>query len=77
MPPDQGLASKQMAGKKKEKFRITMFLTCNMDGSECLPLMYIGKAKKPRCFKKQSSAERGFYYWNNKKAWMTSELFEE
>jgi DDE superfamily endonuclease len=38
-----------MAGKKKEKFRITMFFTCNVDGSECLPPMYIGKAKKPCC----------------------------
>ncbi|KAF8235102.1 hypothetical protein L208DRAFT_1258716, partial [Tricholoma matsutake] len=72
-----GLALTQMAGKKKEKFRIMMLFTCNTDGSECLPPMYIGKAKKPCCFKKQSPAERGFYYWNNKKAWMTSKLFEE
>ena len=67
----------QMAGKKKEKFRITMLFTCNADGSECLLPMYIGKAKKPHCFKKQSPTEHGFYYQNNKKAWMTSELFEE
>jgi len=56
-PPDQGLASKQMAGKKKEKFRITILFACNADGSECLPPMYIGKAKKLGCFKKQSPAE--------------------
>jgi DDE superfamily endonuclease len=36
-----------MAGKKKEKFRITMLFACNADGSECVPPMYIGKAKKP------------------------------
>jgi hypothetical protein len=66
-----------MAGKKKEKFRITMFLACNTDGSECLPPMYIGKAKKLCCFKKKSPAEHSFYYQNNKRAWMTSELFEE
>jgi hypothetical protein len=65
-----------MAGKKKEKFRITMFFACNVDGSECLPPMYIGKAKKPCCFKKQSPAECGFYYQNNKKAWMTTELLK-
>jgi hypothetical protein len=49
-----------MAGKKKEKFRITMFFACNTDGSECIPPMYIGKAKKPCCVKKQSPAEHGF-----------------
>jgi hypothetical protein len=54
---DRGLASKQMAGKKMEKFRITMLFVCNVDGSECMLPMYIGKARKPQCFKKQSPAE--------------------
>jgi hypothetical protein len=36
-----------MAGKKKEKFRITLGFACNADGSEKLPLLFIGKAKKP------------------------------
>jgi hypothetical protein len=48
---------KQIAGKKKEKFRITMLFVCNADGSECMLPMYIGKARKPWCFKKQSPAE--------------------
>jgi hypothetical protein len=66
-----------MSGKKKDKFRITMAFACNADGSERLPPIYIGKSKKPRCFKTQTPAQLGFYYRNNKKAWMTSELFEE
>ena len=66
-----------MAGKKKEKFSITLGFACNADGSEKLPVMYIGKAKKPRCFGKETTEQRGFYYRNNKKAWMTSALFEE
>jgi hypothetical protein len=76
-PPDRGLATKQMSGKKASKFRITLGLACNADGSEKLPPIYIGKFEKPRCFKKQTPQQRGFYYRNNKKAWMTSELFEE
>ncbi|KAF8236824.1 hypothetical protein L208DRAFT_1118010, partial [Tricholoma matsutake] len=50
-PPDCGLALKvkQMAGKKKEKFCITIAFACNANGSEHLPLIYIGKAKRPRC----------------------------
>lgn len=76
-PPDRGLATKQMSGKKKSKFRITLGFACNSDGSEKLPAMFIGKSKQPRCFKKKTPQSRGFYYRNNKKAWMTAELFEE
>jgi hypothetical protein len=76
-PPDRGLAQKQMSGKKRDKFRLTIGFACNAEGTEKLPPIYIGKSKKPRCFKKQTPAQRGFYYRNNKKAWMTSELFEE
>src|SRR5438046_2666277 len=51
-PPDRGLASKQMSGKKKSKFRITLGFACNANGSERRPIFYIGKSKHPRCFKK-------------------------
>lgn len=66
-----------MSGKKQEKFRITLNVCCNADGSEKRPLMFIGYSKNPRCFKKRGPKERGFYYRNNKKAWMTAALFEE
>ena len=76
-PPDRGLATKQMSGKKRSKFRISVGLACNADGSERMAPFFIGKFQKPRCFKKKAPHQRGFYYRNNKKAWMTSELFEE
>ena len=76
-PPDRGLALKQMSGKKANKNRITVGFACNADGSEKLPIFFIGKSKQPRCFKKQSPQQRGFYYRHNKTAWMTGELFEE
>jgi DDE superfamily endonuclease len=76
-PPDRGLVSKQMKGKKKDKFWLTLGFVCNADGSEKLPLFFIGKSRKPRCFGKQTPAQQGLYYQNNKIAWMTSELFEE
>jgi len=63
--------------KEEGKFRITMLFMCNAVGSECLQPIYFSKAKKPWCFKKQSPAEQGSYYQNIKKAWMTSELFDE
>ncbi|KIK80474.1 hypothetical protein PAXRUDRAFT_158592, partial [Paxillus rubicundulus Ve08.2h10] len=76
-PPDQGLATKQMSRKKKEKFRIMIGLACNADSSEKLELFFIGRARKPCCFKKMTPEQQGFYYRCNKKAWMTSILFEE
>ena len=76
-PPDRGLATEQMSGKKRDKFRITMGIGCNADGSEKLPIVFIGKSAKPRCFKKKTPEQLGFYYRNNKTAWMTMVIFEE
>jgi hypothetical protein len=66
-----------MSGKKKDRFRITLGFACNANRSEKMPAFYIGRAMKPKYFDKKSPNELGFYYRNNKKAWMTSELFEE
>ena len=46
-----------------------------MDGSEKLPLLVIGKFGQPRCFKGIRTLP--VTYRHNKKAWMTSTLFEE
>ena len=75
--PDRGMATMTLSGVKKSKQRITIFFVCNADGSEKLPLFFVGKAAKPRCFRKKTGKELGFYYRNNKKAWMTAVLFEE
>ena len=75
--PDRGMATMTLSGVKKSKQRITILFECNADGSEKLPLFFIGKAAKPRCFQKKTGKELGFYYRNNKKAWMTAVLFEE
>ena len=76
-PPDRGLAFRQMSGKKRSKFRISIGFACNADGSEKMPLVFIGKYKWPRCFKEKSPTDQGFYYRNNKTVWMTSGIFEE
>jgi hypothetical protein len=66
-----------MSGRKKDKFCISVGLACNADSSEKLEPFFIGRARKPWCFKKQTPEQYGFYYQNNKKAWMTTVLFEE
>jgi hypothetical protein len=66
-------------GRKKQKARISVHICCNSDGSERLPLLFIGTAKKPRSF-----AAAGVNINNldctwrfNSKAWMTSDIFKE
>ncbi|XP_052699761.1 tigger transposable element-derived protein 4-like [Crassostrea angulata] len=60
---------------KKNKERITAMVCANMSGTDKVPLLVIGRASNPRCFKhvKSLSVE----YYSNKKAWMTSEIFTE
>ncbi|KAE8984415.1 hypothetical protein PR002_g22948 [Phytophthora rubi] len=77
MAPARSIGSKNMRGVKKQKTRITLALTANADGSDALPILYIGKAKKPRCFGKQTPEQHGFQYRSNKKAWMTGDVFSD
>ncbi|GFU71750.1 transposable element Tc1 transposase [Trichonephila clavipes] len=62
-------------GGKHSKERLTILLTVNMDGSEKITSLVIGKSAKPRCFKGINSFPTK--YRSNKKAWMTTELFNE
>jgi hypothetical protein len=77
MAPDRTIARKKAEGIKQDKTRLTLALSCNADGSELLNPFFIGHANKPRCFSKKSGQDLGFFYRSNKKAWMTSLLFQE
>jgi len=60
------------SGGKRSKERITVLVGSNMDGSEKVPLLVIGKSLNPRCFgKKNNKARLPLEYTANKKAWMT------
>ncbi|KAL5553844.1 hypothetical protein UlMin_041245 [Ulmus minor] len=41
----------QFEGKKQDNKRLTIVFCCNEDGSEKIPLWFIDKCAKPRCFK--------------------------
>lgn len=75
--PNKTLAFKgqKCYGGKNSKERITLMVGSNMTGSEKLKLLVIGKSKNPRCFKGIKSFEVDYEY--NKKAWMTSEIYEK
>lgn len=47
-----GFAGQAHHGKKQPKTRVTVLVGANMDGSDKLPLLIIGKSMKPRAFKK-------------------------
>ncbi|XP_006150378.1 tigger transposable element-derived protein 4 [Tupaia chinensis] len=57
------------------KDRITLVVGTNMDGSEKLPLLVIGKNRNPHCFKGIKSLP--VYYEANRRAWMTPDIFEQ
>nr|XP_044987310.1 tigger transposable element-derived protein 4 [Jaculus jaculus] len=57
------------------KDRITLVVGTNMDGSEKLPLLVVGKNQTPRCFKGVKSLP--VCYEASRMAWMTSAIFEQ
>ena len=77
MAPDRGLSDHKQSGIKGKKNRLTYAFTSNADGSEKLPPFVIGKAARPRVFKKKTGAQLGFNYRNNAKAWMTAHLYQD
>ena len=77
MPPDSTIARQRIEGSKKDKTRITIAFTCNADGLDRFLPLFIGHAAKPRCFDKKTGEQLGYWYFNNKKAWMTGVLFQK
>lgn len=75
--PDKTLTFKneKCYGGKLSKERVTLLLAANMSGSEKLKPVIIGKSAKPRCFAGVKCLP--LTYYSNKKAWMTSEIFEK
>ena len=53
------------------KDRITLYIFMNADGSDKYPLVMIGKAKKPRCFREGKKLT----YYAQKKAWSDGVTF--
>ncbi|KAH9102437.1 hypothetical protein AeMF1_020972 [Aphanomyces euteiches] len=75
--PDTTISKTATQGLKKDKTRITVALAANCSGSDKLPLFFIGKAARPRCFGNKSAEQLRFIYRFNRKAWMTITIFSE
>jgi hypothetical protein len=76
--PERTLATEAGSGGKKSKDRITLALTCNVDGSDKLEPWIIGRSKNPRCLKhiKNRRLLRIEYRYNKSK-WMTGLIMQE
>lgn len=64
-------------GGKLSKERIT-FLICTSASGEKLPLLVIGRSIRPRCFSQNNIeiSRLGVHYEAQRKAWMSSEIWE-
>nr|XP_014353309.1 PREDICTED: tigger transposable element-derived protein 4-like [Latimeria chalumnae] len=69
------LKGEECHGGKHSKEKITLLVGSNMDGSEKLKLLVIGKVKQPRCFKGVKALPVD--YEGNTKAWMSDDIFKD
>jgi hypothetical protein len=80
MKPDRSLSTFEESGRKKDKARITVNLTCNSTGTDRLPLWFIGKAKRPNCFRAerlQDLESLGAFWRYNDTAWINHHIMKE
>ena len=80
MLPEKTLASrseKEAPGNKNPKENVTLMACSNVTGNHKLPLMFIGKAQKPRCFKNVNMSALPMKYYAQKSAWVNSEIFSD
>ena len=59
----------------KSKQRVTFLVCANVDSTEFVPPIMIGKARRPRCFGDPDPSELGLEYDYGGKAWMNTAIF--
>lgn len=64
--PARDICTPTKPGVKRDNTRITLLVCANADGTETLPVLFIGRAARPRCFRGKTGADLGYDYKNNK-----------
>lgn len=80
MLPSKSLAARTEAaapGYKRSKERLTILACSNATANLKMDLAMIGKSKNPRAFKTVSKNALPVKYYNQKSAWMSSEIFKD
>jgi len=70
-----GSFEKRADGRKKLKDHVTVNVCANITGSIKLPLLLIGKAAHPRCFRGINMASLPVTYMNQQNAWVDTTIF--
>ena len=70
-------SEKQASGMKKQKDRVTLMGCNNATGTHRFPLMFVGKAANPRCFKHVNKKALPVVYYNQRNAWVDCEIFTD
>ena len=63
--------------QKKAKDRVTINACANASGTIKLPLLLIGKAKNPRCFRNLNKEALPVVYRSQKNAWVDRDIFRD
>ncbi len=78
--PNKTLADgteKTAKNMKTSKDRVTLMATGNASGDFRLPLVFIHKSAKPRCFSGINMSALPVHYYAQKKAWMDQAIFSD
>ena len=70
-------SEKQASGMKKQKECVTL-MGCNIaTGTYKFPLMFVGKAANPRCFKHVNKKALPIVYYSQRNAWVDCKIFTD
>ena len=69
------IGSAPLPGRKVSKERVTILAFANVDSTDNVPPLVVGKARRPQCFHGLSAAEHGFAYDSSGKGWMNTIAF--
>ena len=72
-----GHFEKSADGRKTQRACVTINACSNATGSIKLPLLFIGKAKNPRCFRNFNQDNLPVIYRNQANAWVNGPLFKD
>lgn len=65
------------AGHKQSKERVTLLMCSNASGDFVMKPLFLNKFLNPRCMKHVNKSKLPVYWRANKKAWVTSKMFED
>ncbi len=73
--PKSTIGPGRLPGRKVNKDRATFLVCTNVDGSESLPPLLVGRARRPRCFGRGEEEVLNFEYDYGEKGWMNTMIF--